>query len=58
MRRIARSLRPRRERPWRRAAEQCDELAPPHCLPPRLRNGARSGSNTHWKGRPDVRFGS
>jgi hypothetical protein len=29
---IARLLRPRRERPRRRAAEQHDELAPSHCL--------------------------
>src|SRR5262249_6499887 len=39
-----RLLRARRERPrHRRPAEQRDELAPPHCLPPVLRNRSNTG---------------
>src|SRR5262245_56497628 len=50
-------LRPRRERPCRRTAEECDELAPPHRRPRGFRQAIVPDQATIREA-ADVRFGS
>src|SRR5262249_34570906 len=52
-------LRMRRERPrCCHTSKKGDELAPSHCLLPRLKRGIVTVQTRFVKGRPDVRFGS